>query len=66
MCKKMFFLVFVVLVLVIGSPTQAGLSEWEAAINGDNPLNWYKFDETGTDCIDSGSEGLNGTYDGVS
>ena len=66
MCKKMVYLVSAILILAIGSLAQAGLTEWEAAISGDNPLNWYKFNETGSDCIDSGSEGLNGTYDGVS
>ena len=62
----MIYLVSFILVLSIGSLAQAGLAEWEAAINGDNPLHWYKFDETtGTDCVDSGSAGLGGTYDGV-
>jgi len=66
MCRKMVYLVSFVLVLAIGNLAQAGLAEWEAAINSANPLHWYKFDETtGTDCIDSGSEGLGGTYDGV-
>ncbi len=66
MCKKMIYLVSAILVLAIGNVSQAGLEEWEAAISADNPLHWYKFDETGNDCIDSGSGGLNGTYDGVS
>jgi len=66
MFQKMIYLVSVILVVAIGSSTQAGISEWEAAISGANPLHWYKFDETGTDCIDSGSGALNGTYDGVS
>jgi len=61
----MFCLLSLVLVLVIGAAAQAGLAEWEAAIGGANPLHWYKFDEAGTDCIDSGSGGLNGVYDGV-
>ncbi len=66
MSKKMIYLVSFVLVLAIGSLAQAGLPEWEAAISGANPLHWYKFDETaGTDCVDSGSAGLGGTYDGV-
>jgi hypothetical protein len=40
-------------------------ADWETAISAGNPLHWYKFDETsGTDCIDSGSGQLNGTYDG--
>ncbi|MBL7145376.1 MAG: hypothetical protein ISS76_14170, partial [Phycisphaerae bacterium] len=58
MCKKMIYLVSVIVVLATGSLAQAGISEWEAAISGANPLNWYKFNETGTDCIDSGSGGL--------
>ena len=66
MFRKLIYLVAFVLVLAAGSVVQADLPEWEAAINGANPLHWYKFDETGTDCIDSGSGGLNGTYDGVS
>jgi hypothetical protein len=66
MSKKLIYLVSFVLVLSIGSLAQAGLAEWEAAINGDNPLHWYKFDETaGSDCVDSGSAGLGGAYDGV-
>jgi hypothetical protein len=65
MCKKLIHLVSVILVLTIVSVSQAGLEEWEAAISGANPLHWYKFDETANDCIDSGSGGLNGTYDGV-
>ncbi|MHC4586747.1 MAG: LamG-like jellyroll fold domain-containing protein [Planctomycetota bacterium] len=66
MFKKMICLVSVILILAIGSVSKAGISEWEATISADNPLHWYKFDETGSDCIDSGSGGLNGTYDGVS
>ncbi|MBL7188155.1 MAG: LamG domain-containing protein, partial [Phycisphaerae bacterium] len=65
MCKNMFHLLSLVLVLAIGGVAHAGLTEWEAAISSANPLHWYKFDETGTDCIDSGSGALNGVYDGV-
>lgn len=35
---------------------------WDAAISASNPLNWYKFDEVDTACIDHGSGGNNGTY----
>ncbi|MHC4331095.1 MAG: LamG-like jellyroll fold domain-containing protein, partial [Planctomycetota bacterium] len=66
MYKRMTYSLSLVLVLAIGSAAPAGLVEWEAAISDGNPLHWYKFDETGADCIDSGSAGLNGTYDGVS
>jgi len=66
MFRKLIYLVAFVLVLATGSMVQADLAGWEAAISDANPLHWYKFDETGTDCIDSGSGGLNGTYDGVS
>jgi len=67
MCRKLIYLIFFVLVLAIGSLAQADLPEWEAAINDANPLHWYKFNETtGTDCVDSGSAGLNGVYSGVS
>jgi len=66
MFSKTALLSSAILVLATCSFTQAGLEEWEAAISGANPLHWYKFDETGSDCIDSGSAGLNGTYDGVS
>jgi len=65
MCKNVFHLLSLVLVLAIGSVAHAGLAEWEAAVSDANPLHWYKFDETGTDCIDSGSGALNGVYDGV-
>jgi hypothetical protein len=66
MCKTLIYLV-VLLLLVLAAPgvVQADLAGWEAAISDANPLHWYKFDETGTDCIDSGSGGLNGTYDSV-
>ncbi len=67
MSKKMIYLVSFVLVPAIGSLALGGLAEWEAAINSANPLHWYKFDETtGTYCVDSGSAGLGGNYDGVS
>ncbi|MFZ2149389.1 MAG: LamG-like jellyroll fold domain-containing protein [Sedimentisphaerales bacterium] len=66
MCRKLIYLISFVLVLGIGSLAQAGLPEWEAAISSANPLHWYKFNETtGTNCVDSGSAGLGGTYDGV-
>lgn len=65
MCKNVLYVLSLVLVLAIGAVANAGLVEWETAISGDNPLHWYKFDETGTDCIDSGSGALNGVYDGV-
>jgi hypothetical protein len=65
MYRKVFYLLSVVLALAISGVAQAGLAEWEAAISGADPLHWYKFDETGTDCIDSGSGALNGVYDGV-
>ena len=66
MLNKLIYLTLVILVLATSNISQAGLEEWEEAINDANPLHWYKFDETGSDCIDSGSAGLNGTYDGVS
>jgi len=73
MCRKSIFLRSFVLsagclsaVLAIGSVAQAGLAEWEAAISSANPIHWYKFNEAaGTNCKDSGSAGLNGTYSGV-
>ena len=67
MSKKLVYLVSFVLVLGIAGATQAGIQNWEDAISAANPLHWYKFDETGgSNCVDSGSGGLNGTYDGVS
>ena len=67
MGKKMIYLSCSVCMLMCAAPAQADLAEWEAAIGAADPLHWYKFDEaSGTDCIDSGSAGLNGTYDGVS
>ena len=66
MCKRPIFLVSFIVVLTIAGATQADLPEWEAAMSGATPLHWYKFNETtGTSCVDSGSAGLNGTYDGV-
>jgi hypothetical protein len=66
MCRKLVLLISLILVSATCSVVHAGLVEWEAAISEANPLHWYKFDETGADCIDSGSGGLNGTYDSVS
>jgi len=52
--------------LTVTGDAKAGLSGWNAAISADNPLNWYRFDEaSGTSCADSGSDGLDGTYDGA-
>ena len=66
MCRKLIYLAcFVILMSAACDVVQAGLAEWDAAISGANPLHWYKFDETGSECIDSGSGGLNGTYDSV-
>jgi len=65
MCRKLVLLVSLILVSAACSVVQADLAGWEAAINDANPLNWYKFDETGTECLDSGSGGLNGAYDSV-
>ncbi len=65
MCRKSIYSVSFILVLAAYSVVQADLAGWEAAISDANPLHWYQFDETGTDCVDSGSGGLNGTYDGV-
>ena len=66
MCRKLIYLVcFVILMSAACGVVQAGLAEWEEAISSANPLHWYKFNETGSECIDSGSGGLNGTYDSV-
>lgn len=65
MCKRLNYWITFVLVISMSGLVQADLAEWEAAISEANPLHWYKFDETGTDCIDSGSGGLNGTYEDV-
>jgi len=67
MCRKLIYLIWFVLVIGLAVSARADLAEWEAAISAKNPLHWYKFNETtGTDCIDSGSAGLNGVYSGVS
>ena len=68
MCKKLMYLIVVSFIFISAghSVVQADLAGWEAAISDAGPLHWYKFDETGTDCTDSGSGGLNGTYDSVS
>ena len=65
MFRRLIYLAVIVLISATGSIVQAALPEWEAAITAANPLHWYKFDETGTDCIDSGSGGLNGIYEDV-
>ena len=67
MCRKLTYLIVsFILVTATWSVVQADLAGWEAAIGDANPLHWYKLDETGADCLDSGSGGLNGTYDSVS
>ncbi|MBN2128742.1 MAG: hypothetical protein JW741_04570, partial [Sedimentisphaerales bacterium] len=67
MTGRLLYLACLVCLLTLVSTAQADLAEWEAAIDAAGPLHWYKFNEaSGTDCIDSGSEGLNGVYDGVS
>ncbi len=66
MYKRSISLTCLVVVLALCSTAAADLAGWEAAISGAGPLNWYKFDETGAECIDWGSGGLNGTYDSVS
>jgi len=65
MCRKLVLLVSLILVLAACGAVQADFAGWEAAISDANPLNWYRFDDTGDECLDSGSEGLNGTYDSV-
>jgi hypothetical protein len=66
MYRKLICTISFVLVLAIGGIVRAGIENWQNAINASNPLNWYRFNEiTGTNCIDYGSEKLNGTYDGV-
>jgi hypothetical protein len=52
-------------ILATCGAVQADLERWESVISDANPLHWYKFDETSADCIDSGSGGLNGTYEDV-
>ncbi len=67
MFSKLTYLKFsLIFILAACGVVQADLAGWEAVISDANPLHWYKFDETGIDCIDWGSGGLNGTYDGVS
>jgi hypothetical protein len=67
MFKKLIYLAFsLAFIFATCGVVQADLVGWEAVISDANPLHWYKFDETSMDCIDSGSGGLNGTYDGVS
>jgi len=66
MCKKLIYLLVLALLLSLAGNASADLAGWEAAISDANPLHWYKFDEAGPECIDSGSGGLDGTYDSVS
>jgi Concanavalin A-like lectin/glucanases superfamily len=43
--------------------TSAWAQDWNAEITADNPLHWYRMDETtGTTAIDYGSAALHGTY----
>jgi hypothetical protein len=66
MYRKLICLLTLISMLAACSVVQAALAEWETAISDANPLHWYKFDETSTDCIDHGSGSLNGIYEGVS
>ena len=66
MIQRLLYLFSLMCLLTLVSTAQADLAEWEAAIDAADPLHWYKFNEaSGTDCIDSGSAGLNGVYNGV-
>ncbi|MEJ2703415.1 MAG: LamG domain-containing protein, partial [Sedimentisphaerales bacterium] len=66
MFKKLIYLATCfVLVSAVTEVVQADLAGWDAVISDAGPLHWYKFDETGTDCIDSGSGGLDGVYEDV-
>jgi hypothetical protein len=66
MSKKWLCLMSCVCLLTLLGIVQADpQADWEKAITAANPLHWYKFNETaGTNCNDSGSGKLNGTYDG--
>jgi len=67
MFRKLIYLTFsLILISATCDVVQADLARWESVISDANPLHWYKFNETSTDCIDSGSGGLNGTYEDVS
>lgn len=49
--------------VLFATAVQAGLTEWQDAVNTDNPRNWYQFDETsGTTLVDHGSGGYDGEY----
>ncbi len=65
MYKIVLQMLLLISVLVIAGVAQADQAAWEEAIGTAEPLHWYKFNETGTDCIDSGGGGLDGVYDGV-
>jgi len=66
MCEKWTHPICVLLALAISGVAWAGPRRWAEAVSAANPLHWYKFDEAaGTTCFDHGSEGLNGSYDGV-
>ena len=63
---KLTYLIYFAAVLGITGAAQGGMQNWEKAVSAANPIHWYKCNETaGAGCIDYGSEGLNGTYDGV-
>jgi hypothetical protein len=66
MFRKLMYVVFSFIVLSAASGVvRADLAAWDAAISDAGPLHWYKFDETSTNCIDSGSAGMNGVYEDV-
>lgn len=59
-CRGLVFSMAAAGVLALGGAAQASFVTEVAA---DNPLNWYRFEETsGTTAVDSGSEGANATY----
>ncbi|MBN1126631.1 MAG: CotH kinase family protein, partial [Sedimentisphaerales bacterium] len=63
--REKFFFVCIVVIYVWAQSAYGG-DLWDAAVMADDPLHWYRFDETsGDSCIDHGSASLIGTYSSV-
>ena len=54
----------VLLALIAGGISQAGVQKWESVVSEANPLHWYRFNEASgtTTANDMGSAGRNGEY----
>ncbi|HPC94016.1 MAG TPA: LamG domain-containing protein, partial [Sedimentisphaerales bacterium] len=64
MCRRLFCLLVLSVLLAGSNLSRAGTQKWEMAVRAANPVHWYRFNEAPgtTDAYDAGSGGLNGVY----